>query len=79
MRGLASGICKCEACEARTSDTYRMIGYCTNCGADVLMLYRAGDKAASLDCPVCGNWHTVQSKRLATPDELPMDYEQVAP
>ena len=67
-----SGICMCAKCEARTRDIYRMVGTCYNCGQkDILMLFRAGDKAAHLDCPVCGNWRSVHSQRLATPDEIP--------
>jgi len=52
-----------------------MIGWCSNCRADVMMLFRSGDMARNLDCPVCGNWSTVQAKRLATADEIPADYE----
>ena len=64
--------CGCHKCEARTQNVYRMVGYCTNCGTDpILILYRAGDTAAPSDCPVCGNWHTVEAKRLASPDEIP--------
>jgi hypothetical protein len=71
-----SGKCMCSKCEARTTRQYRMVGHCTNCGAkDVLMLFRSGDKAHNLDCPVCGNWGTggggVHPDRLATPDEIP--------
>jgi transcription elongation factor Elf1 len=65
------GRCGCHKCEARTGDIYRMVGRCRNCGTeDILMLFRAGDKAAELDCPVCGNWHTVRAGRLATEDEV---------
>lgn len=67
-----SGICTCSKCEYRTKGIYRMVGYCTNCGAKpILMLFRAGDKATDLNCPTCGCWHTVRSQRLATEDEIP--------
>lgn len=67
-----SGICMCDKCESRTKNIYRMIGVCYNCGTkDIFMLFRSGDPKASLDCPVCGNWHGVHAQRLATADEIP--------
>lgn len=67
-----SGKCMCNKCEQRTKDIYRMVGYCINCGQkDVLGIFRAGDRAARLDCPVCGNWGSLRWSRLATPDEIP--------
>lgn len=67
-----SGMCNCSKCVSRTTSMYRMVGYCRNCGTqDILMLFRAGDKAVDLDCPVCGNWHTVYAQRLATDGEIP--------
>lgn len=66
------GRCHCSKCRATTEDIYRMIGACGNCGtANILMLFRAGDPARNLDCPVCGNWSKVMPQRLATPDEVP--------
>jgi hypothetical protein len=66
------GRCGCSRCVQRTQNTYRMVGYCVNCGTEpILILYRAGDGAADQDCPVCGNWRAVKTKRLATPDEIP--------
>lgn len=66
------GRCGCDRCESRTGNIYRMVGTCYNCGTkDILMLFRAGDKTANLDCPVCGCWHTVHPLRSATPDEIP--------
>lgn len=65
--------CGCKRCVERTSDTYRMVGKCRNCGAkDIVILYRAGDDAANQDCPVCGNWRSVHADRLATSDETPV-------
>jgi len=65
------GRCHCQRCEERTGNIYRMVGKCWNCGAaDILMLFRAGDKTAPLDCPVCGCYHQVNAQRLATPDEI---------
>jgi hypothetical protein len=65
--------CGCARCEARTTDTYRMIGKCWNCQTDnIVILYRAGDRAAPKDCPVCGVWHEVRPYRLATEDEVPV-------
>ena len=67
-----SGLCMCSKCTERTGDIYRMIGSCYNCKTDgILMLFRAGDKAGNLDCPVCGNYNSVHSHRLATEDEIP--------
>lgn len=66
--------CGCSRCEERTQDIYRMVGSCSNCGTtDILIIYRAGDSRADLDCPVCGNRHSVQryGQRLASPDEVP--------
>ena len=66
------GRCFCHRCEARSGDIYRMVGTCSNCGArPILMLFRAGDPSTALDCPVCGNWHSVRSVRLASADEIP--------
>jgi hypothetical protein len=49
-----------------------MVGVCYNCGTKpILMLFRAGDPSAPQDCPVCGNWHSVHTQRLATDDEFP--------
>src|ERR1035437_2438586 len=68
-----SGICACQKYEDRTKDIYRMVGTCLNCGTkDILMLFRAGDSASNLDCPVCGNWKKVSARRLATDDEIPL-------
>lgn len=65
--------CGCRRCEARTQDIYRMVARCLNCrAAPILILYRAGDKAADVDCPVCGVWHSVKPERLATDDEIPV-------
>jgi ssDNA-binding Zn-finger/Zn-ribbon topoisomerase 1 len=64
--------CDCKDCIERTTDIYRMVGHCQNCGQrDILMLFRSGDKAGNGDCPVCGNWRSVSADRLATPDEIP--------
>ena len=67
-----SGLCMCNRCTSRTTDIYRMVGRCWNCGTEpILMLFRAGDKKAELDCPVCGNHWSVHPQRLATADEFP--------
>ena len=66
-----SGLCGCPSCTERTTSIYRMIGSCRNCGQrDILMLFRSGDPSRSLDCPVCGNYWTVNASRLATEDEI---------
>jgi hypothetical protein len=73
------GRCGCNQCRTRTENIYRMIGTCRNCGTTpILLLYRAGDKASEQDCPVCGNWHTVQAQRIATADELPVADDRAA-
>jgi len=67
-----SGICQCQRCTSRTSDIYRMIGTCTNCMADrILMLFRAGDRAERLTCPICRCSNAVMPIRVATVDEVP--------
>ena len=64
--------CMCQKCEKRSKDIYRMIGSCSNCGSkNLLILFRAGDRACSQDCPVCRCWGTVGPYRLATADEIP--------
>lgn len=72
-----SGKCMCAKCEARTGNVYRMVGSCVNCGlTPVLMIFRAGDKASGLDCPVCHNYWSVRPQRLATDDEILETVEQ---
>lgn len=67
-----SGKCMCAKCEARTGAIYRMVGSCVNCGlTPVLRIFRAGDKASGLDCPVCHNYWSVKPHRLASDDEIP--------
>lgn len=73
-RAFVDGRCMCGRCEARTTDTYRMVGHCRNCHVEVLILYRAGDPAADRDCPVCGNYGTVSADRLASEDEIPTTF-----
>lgn len=66
--------CDCDRCTSRTEDVYRMVGSCSNCKAEgLLILYRAGDKIADQDCPVCEDQYSVRtySQRLASPDEIP--------
>lgn len=63
--------CSCERCKARTGNVYRMVGECANCGAQVLVLNRSGDRARDVDCPLCGNYWSVKQRRLATGDEIP--------
>lgn len=69
--------CHCDRRTSRTTEGYRMIGRCSNCGVEALVLYRAGDKSAPADCPACGVWRTIYTTRLATPDEIPAAYEGV--
>jgi len=62
--------CDCQACKDRTEDVYHMVGRCYNCSAkDILITYRKGDGSGAVDCPVCGNWHSVHADRLATTEE----------
>lgn len=67
--------CDCTRCTSRTTEGYRMIGRCSNCGVEALVLYRAGDKSAPADCPTCGVWRSIHTTRLATPDEIPTEFE----
>lgn len=67
------GRCFCKRCEDRTGDIYRMVGACANCHTDhLLMIFRTGDRATALDCPVCGRDGSVLPERLATADEIPV-------
>ena len=80
---IVSGVCTCNRCGPAKS-IYRMIGKCHNCGTEpILMLFRPGDKTATLECPVCGvgrsRWDPgVKAKRLARPDEIPVDFEEAS-
>jgi hypothetical protein len=71
--GTIDGRCGCKRCVERTQNMYRMVsGPCSNCHTGpFLMLFRSGDTACALDCPACGNWHTVRPGRAATADEIP--------
>lgn len=73
LAGMIDARCFCTRCEERTTSIYRMVSSpCSNCGAGpFLILNRAGDKAADLDCPECGNFWTVKQARRATEDEIP--------
>ena len=73
---LIDGRCGCEACRARTEDTYRMVSFpCRNCGGGpFLILYRVGDPTRTHDCPLCKNFYTVHAHRLATADEIPVAF-----
>ena len=69
---VVDGRCGCARCRERTENIYRMIGVCLNCGAKpLLMLFRAGDPTANLDCPLCGVWRKVMPQRRASEDEIP--------
>lgn len=70
--------CFCDRCEARTKSAYRMVGRCSNCGVEALVLYRSGDRSGPVTCPTCGVWNGVTTHRLATPDEIPVAYEGAA-
>ena len=69
-----SGKCCCPDClKWRTQDIYRMVGKCHNCHTeDILMIFRSGEEARTLSCPVC-NTRNVMPTRLATDDEIPVD------
>ena len=65
--------CGCARCEARSKNIYRMVGSCYNCkAAPILVLYRWGDNAEPVNCPMCGKYNSVHVTRLATPDEIPV-------
>lgn len=66
--------CGCDKCEERTQNVYRMVGWCSNCKAEgIVVLYRAGDSVRDVDCPICEHGWSVRgsSQRLATPEEVP--------
>lgn len=77
LKGFVDCRCGCADCEDRATDTYRMVGYCLNCGSrPILFLFRAGDKASvhGQTCPLCGyrGWGSgLQTVRMATADEIP--------
>lgn len=73
--GTIDGRCRCEACEARTSDVYRMISApCSNCrSGPYLLIFRVGDRATARECPKCRNYSTVSPVRSATDDEIPTE------
>ena len=72
---VAGGICTCPNCEHGARGEYRMIGKCTNCTADpILMLFRIGDQVRTLRCPLCGvgtYCDGVRAYRRATAGETP--------
>lgn len=71
-----NGTCGCDKCVSRTKEMYHMVGYCINCGTkEILMVFRAGDPKRDLDCPVCFNWRSVRSQRLANENEIPESEE----
>lgn len=73
-----SGVCICDRCEVGQRAIYRMIGKCLNCKTDpILMLFRAGDEASSLKCPIC-ECNRVYAYRRATDDEIPAATEEAA-
>lgn len=66
--------CLCKECQDRTERIYRMVGYCSNCGAkDLLIIYRAGDKTRDLECPSCECSYTVRgyNQSKAADHEIP--------
>jgi hypothetical protein len=76
--GFIDATCGCERCVSRTTNMYRMVGYCSNCRAgDFLLMFRAGDLASARDCPRCGCYNSVNPYRAATADEIPIDAERL--
>lgn len=58
---------------------YRMIGGCYNCRTEPLLgLFSVSHEAQGGDCPVCGT-NRLHWDRLATPDEIPADFEGEQP
>jgi DNA-directed RNA polymerase subunit RPC12/RpoP len=54
--------CDCPKCVGRTTATYDVSGYCSNCGARFIVRNRKGDtKPLAVDCPACEvyvfGWH----------------------
>lgn len=62
----------------RDRGVYRMVGKCGNCTSEVLGLHTVGHEAmygiSGPECPVCGI-SAVFWRRMATPDEIPADFE----
>jgi hypothetical protein len=74
--GLVDRRCGHDWCARK--GVYRMIGGCSNCGAEPLLgLFTATHEARGGDCPTCG-CDRLHWDRLATPDEIPADFEQGA-
>jgi len=70
---------RCHHRDCETKNAYRMIGSCYNCGTKpVLGLFTTGHEKRNgvlgEDCPVCGT-RNLHWTRLATPDEIPADFE----
>lgn len=67
--------CTMRQCEHK-KDIYRMVGHCSNCGTDnILILVSAGHEAprsmsSPENCPICG-CAKVGADRIATDDEIP--------
>lgn len=67
---------RCSLCTEAGKGAYRMIGRCRNCGlSPVLGLHSVSHEAILDDCPVCGT-RNVSWDRLATPDEIPAEFEE---
>lgn len=65
--------CTMRRCtRAETGNIYRMVGRCSNCGAEpVLVLYTSGHDKHKVDCPKCGV-SAVLPTRLASDEEIPV-------
>jgi len=64
---------RCNHPSCSTKGIYRMVGKCTNCKAEpVLLLFTAGHQSEAGKCPVCENERSVYAARLATEDEIPV-------
>lgn len=67
---------RCSRCTEAGKGAYRMVGRCRNCGlTPVLGLHGVSHEATLDGCPVCGT-RNVTWDRLATPDEIPVEFEE---
>lgn len=64
----------CSLCRRDGKGAYRMVGSCSNCGAGpILVLRSVTHEVRAEECPVCHTSH-VLTTRLATDDEIPVNF-----
>lgn len=60
------GQCYCVDCVRRTTDTYRLDAFCSNCSGKFVLKLRKGDEPAlGQECPHCGVSYRVHTTGLS--------------